>query len=215
MQLRGNCSSADFRSSTRRTGSISSVMRGHSCRRIARRSPFTSSWSKNCPRHGIGRTRTGHQCISISSTACLPERTPANIPKFTLAQFCSAVSNRSAGNRNLSEPARIGSLRASLISALGVLDDEEIVTGCRERFQKFLADPASIPPDLRPSIFAVVGRYADDAAWKKIHELGLKTTSIEEKQNYYDALACAADPKLVRRTMQIALGDELPTSRAI
>ncbi len=113
------------------------------------------------------------------------------------------------------EPARIGSLRASLISALGVLDDEEIVKGCRERFQEFLADPASIPPDLRPSIFEVVGRYADDSAWKKIHELGLKTTSIEEKQTYYDALACAADPKLVRRTMQIALTDELPTSRAL
>ena len=87
--------------------------------------------------------------------------------------------------------------------------------GCRERFQGFLADPASIPPDLRPSIFEVVGRYADDSAWKKIHELGLKTTSIEEKQTYYDALACAADPKLMRRTMQIALTDELPTSRAL
>ena len=113
------------------------------------------------------------------------------------------------------EPARIGSLRASLISALGVLDDEEIVKGCRERFQKFLTDPASIPPDLRPSVFEVVGRYADEATWKKIHELGLKTTSIEEKQTYYDALACAADPKLMRRTMQIALTDELPTSRAL
>ena len=48
-----------------------------------------------------------------------------------------------------------------------------------------------------------------------MHELGLKTTSIEEKQNYYNALACANDPKFVNKTLAIALTDELPTSRAI
>ena len=48
----------------------------------------------------------------------------------------------------------------------------------------------------------------------KLHELGLKTTSIEEKQNYYNALACATDPKLMKKTLGIALTDELPTSRA-
>jgi aminopeptidase N len=113
------------------------------------------------------------------------------------------------------EPAKIGSLRASLIRALGDLDDKEIVAGCRDRFQKYLADPKSIPPDLRPPVLAVLGGYADEATWNKLHELGLKTTSVEEKQYYYDALACAKDPKLAERTLQISLGDELPTSRAV
>jgi aminopeptidase N len=113
------------------------------------------------------------------------------------------------------EPSKIASLRASLINVLGELNDEEIVAGSRERFQKFLADPASLPPDLRAPVFAVVGRYADEAASNKLHELGLKTTSSEEKQNYYDALASAIDPKLAARTLEISLGDELPTSRAI
>lgn len=113
------------------------------------------------------------------------------------------------------EPSRIASLRASLINALGDLNDAEIVAGSRERFQKFLAEPASLAPDLRAPVFAVVGCYADEATWDKLHEFGLKTTSIEEKQNYYDALACAIDPKLAARTLEISLGDELPTSRAI
>ncbi|MDP9003902.1 MAG: M1 family metallopeptidase, partial [Verrucomicrobiota bacterium] len=112
------------------------------------------------------------------------------------------------------EPTKIALLRASLVAALGNLNDAEIVAGCRERFQKFLADPKSLPPDLRAPVFAVVGRYGDEATWEKFHELGLKTTSIEEKQNYYDALACALDPKLAARTLEISLGDELPTSRA-
>ncbi len=89
---------------------------------------------------------------------------------------------------------------------------------CRGRmplaFQSVPFRSETISPDLRPDIFAVVGRYADARTWEKLHQLGLKTTSTEEKQNYYEALAGAIDPKLVRRTMPLALTDELPTSRA-
>lgn len=113
------------------------------------------------------------------------------------------------------EPSTAGSLRASLINALGDLNDREIIDGCRERFAKYLANSESLAPDLRSPVLAVVGSYADEKTWNKLHELGLKTTSIEEKQNYYDALACATDPRLVRKTLAIALTDELPTSRAI
>jgi aminopeptidase N len=112
------------------------------------------------------------------------------------------------------EPPNAGRLRASLISALGYLNDPEVLAGCRERFQKYLAHPALLPPDLRAPVLVVVGRYADEKTWNKLHELGLKTTSIEDKQNYYDAIACATDPKLVKKTLAIALTDELPTSRA-
>jgi aminopeptidase N len=113
------------------------------------------------------------------------------------------------------ESPSAGRLRASLISALGHLNDPEVLAGCRERFDKYIAHPASLPPDLRAPVLAVVGRYADEKTWNKLHELGLKTTSTEDKQNYYNALACATDRKLVKRTLTIALTDELPTSRAI
>ena len=113
------------------------------------------------------------------------------------------------------EQAAIGNLRASLITALGNLNDPKIVANCRERFKAFLANPESLAPDLRPAVCSVVGRYADEATWNELHQLGLKTTSIEEKQNYYDALAGAMDPKLVKKTLPIALTDELPTSRTV
>jgi len=106
-------------------------------------------------------------------------------------------------------------LRTSLITALGNLNDPKIVASCRERFKAFLTNPESLAPDLRPAVFSLVGRYADEQTWNELHELGLETTSIEEKQNYYDALASAIDPKLVKKTLAIALTDELPTSRAI
>jgi aminopeptidase N len=113
------------------------------------------------------------------------------------------------------EQSATGSLRASLIRALGNLNDPKILAGCREGFKAFLANPESLSPDLRPAVFSVVGRYADEQTWNELHQLGLKTTSIEEKQNYYDALASAIDPGLVKKTLAIAVTEELPTSRAI
>ncbi len=113
------------------------------------------------------------------------------------------------------ENPRAALLRASLIQILGDLDDAEIVTGSRERFQKYVVDPASLAPDLRAPIFWVVGHYADESTWNALHELGLRTTSIEEKQNYYDALAAARDPALIAKTLEISLTNELTTSRAV
>ena len=113
------------------------------------------------------------------------------------------------------EQTATANLRASLITALGNLNDPKIVANCREHFKAYLANPRSLAPDLRPAVFSVVGRYADESTWNELHQLGLKTTSVEEKQNYYDALAGAIDPKLVKKALPIALTDELPTSRAV
>jgi aminopeptidase N len=113
------------------------------------------------------------------------------------------------------EQPATGTLRPSLVRVLGNLNDPNIVANCRERFKAYLTNPESLSPDLRAAVFAVVGRYADERTWNELHQLGLKTTSIEEKQNYYDALAGATDPKLVKKSLPIALTDELPTSRAV
>src|SRR5436189_6351509 len=106
-------------------------------------------------------------------------------------------------------------VRARVITALGNLNEPKLVAICREPFKAFLANPESLAPDLRPAVFGVVGRYADEATWNELHQLGLKTTTIEEKENYYDALADAMDPKLLKKTLLIALTDELSTSRAV
>jgi aminopeptidase N len=113
------------------------------------------------------------------------------------------------------EKAATANLRASLVTALGNLNDPKVVANCRQRFKAYLANPKSLAPDLRPAVFSVVGRYADELTWNELHQLGLKTTSVEEKQNYYDALAGAIDAKLVEKSLPIALTDELPTSRAV
>src|SRR2546423_6025163 len=68
------------------------------------------------------------------------------------------------------EPVKIALLRASLIKALGDLNDKQIVAGCRESFQKNLSDPRSVVPDIRPAVLAVFGSYAAETTWHKLHE---------------------------------------------
>ncbi|MGI8432149.1 MAG: M1 family metallopeptidase, partial [Chthoniobacterales bacterium] len=112
------------------------------------------------------------------------------------------------------QPPSLTLLRASLLRGLGTLGDSDIIASCRSRFDQFLDDPSAIAPDLRPAVFAVVGRYADNQAWEKLHALGEKTTSTEEKGRYYEALGQATAPALVERTLALSLTDELPISRA-
>jgi aminopeptidase N len=137
-------------------------------------------------------------------------------PRFQ--QFARAVLrpafDRVGWERKPGEQATMMLLRASLIRGLGVLNDSDVIAGCRSRFDAYVSNPAAVPPDLRPAVFAVVGRYADAGIWEKLHKLGLKTASTEEKQYLYEALASAIEPKLITRTIALALTDELPTSRA-
>jgi aminopeptidase N len=113
------------------------------------------------------------------------------------------------------ETPRDALLRASLIAALGDLNDPEIVRECKKRFEKFSVNPGSLDPNLRAPVLWVVGHNANEADWEALHELGLNTTNSEEKQNYYDALAAVRDPDLIAKTLPISLTDELPTSRAL
>lgn len=137
-------------------------------------------------------------------------------PRFQ--QFARALLrpafDRAGWEAKPGEKAKTGLLRVSLIRGLGVLNDSDVIAGCRARFDSFLSDPSSVSPDLRPAVLSVVGRYADSATWEKLHQRGLKTNSIEEKQYLYEALASAIEPRLIRRTIALALTDELPTSRA-
>ncbi len=113
------------------------------------------------------------------------------------------------------ESSRATTLRASLVSALALFNDPEIIAGCNERFRAFLKQPKSLSPDLRGPVLNVVGRYADEKTWNELHARGLRATSLEQKQDYFGALAEAQDPQLAQKALALALTDELPTSRAL
>ncbi len=109
------------------------------------------------------------------------------------------------------EPIDRALLRTRLIRTLGDFGDEAVLAEAKRRFDAFLQDAASLPPNLRDSVTHLVGRGADRTTYQTLLDLGRKSTNTEERVRYYSALAGAVDPALARETLAIALTEELPT----
>jgi aminopeptidase N len=113
------------------------------------------------------------------------------------------------------EPATETLLRNSVISLLGEFGDKEVISMAQSRFQKFLTQPESLPPNLRPCITGIVGRYSDRVTYDKLHELARAAKGTEERRRYYNAMAAALDPALAALTLPISLTDETVPQEAI
>ncbi|PWU15173.1 MAG: aminopeptidase [Verrucomicrobia bacterium] len=113
------------------------------------------------------------------------------------------------------EPAPDTLLRSSVISLLGAFGDREVVAEAKSRFEKFLAQPESLPPNLRPCITGIVGRYSDRAVYDRLHDLARSTKRTDERRRYYNAMASALDPSLAALTLPISLTDENIPQEAI
>ncbi len=100
-------------------------------------------------------------------------------------------------------------LRGALLEELGRLGDQEILTEARRRFGAFKEDASALSPNLRVPVLRLVGRYADEATYRDLHERARTSMLTEEKRLYYDAMQQAADPALAVRTMELSLGDEM------
>ncbi|MEJ0047794.1 MAG: M1 family metallopeptidase [Rhodospirillales bacterium] len=104
-------------------------------------------------------------------------------------------------------------LRPELIAALGRFEDPGIIAEASRRFEAFLRNPDSLAPTLRAPVLEIVGHRADQATWDKLRTLGEQATSTEEKLRYFDAMASAADSKLIAQTVRYAAAGQVPNGR--
>ena len=101
-------------------------------------------------------------------------------------------------------------LRTSLLHTLGALADAGVVAEAQRRFAAFLKDARALDGNLRGPVFTIVGRNADEATYEQLHALGKAEDGTEQKRTLYGALCHARTPDLARKTLALALGDELP-----
>lgn len=106
-------------------------------------------------------------------------------------------------------------LRNSVISLLGEFGDQEVISVAQTRFQKFLTQPESLPPNLRPAVTGIVGRYSHRVTYDQLHDLARAAKGTEERRRYYNAMAAALDPSLAALTLPISLTDETVPQEAI
>ena len=106
-------------------------------------------------------------------------------------------------------------LRGSLISALGVLG-EDPATRARaiELHAAFLEDRTAIDPNVVPAVIAIVADQGGPAE----HELFIRryksAPTPQEEQRYLFALAGFRDRRLLQRTLDMTLTDEVRTQNA-
>ncbi len=106
-------------------------------------------------------------------------------------------------------------LRPDLVASLGRYGDAAVVAEAGKRFQAFLKDADSLPAALRSPVLDIVGHSADQATYDQLKALGVKATSTEEKLRYFQAMASAADPKLMQQTVDFLDSGEIPNGRIV
>ena len=110
----------------------------------------------------------------------------------------------SAGEAEIVAP-----LRSSVLTALGQFDDEAVIAEARERFADFVSAETSLPANLRPAVFSIVGRHADRPTYDRLHELARSAHSTEQKDLLYEAMGLAQDPDLAAQTLALSLTEEV------
>ncbi|MFM8658333.1 MAG: M1 family metallopeptidase [Candidatus Nitrosotenuis sp.] len=101
------------------------------------------------------------------------------------------------------EPHTNTLLRSYVISALGKLDDDEILEEANNRFKQFLKKPDSLNPDIQDAVFTLVS-WGDNVSFDKLLSLYKSAQSQEQKIRFLGALSSFKDPKLLLRALELS-----------
>jgi len=113
------------------------------------------------------------------------------------------------------EPERTGTLRARLLSAVGTLGaDPDVRAEARSRFDRFLADPASLAPDLVSAVLAIVAYSGGEAEYELLYERFRAAATPQDEIRFLYALAAPDNPDLLRRTLDLSLSGEVRSQDA-
>lgn len=102
------------------------------------------------------------------------------------------------GPRN--DPER-NSLRGSIISSLAMAGDEDTIAQARARF----ANLSALPPDVKNTVLAIIGRYADEKTYAQLIQAGMTSHNSIEMQQYFQAAFTAKDPALAQKSLDMSL----------
>ena len=105
------------------------------------------------------------------------------------------------------EADNVSVLRERLIETLGELEDSDVVSDARERF-----NDNNLPGAIRAATLNVVGANADAAMFNALLQRGRATTGTLEKTQYYMALAHAHDPAIAEQALAHAFDEDLNAS---
>jgi puromycin-sensitive aminopeptidase len=108
------------------------------------------------------------------------------------------------------ETAEDAQLRALLAGVLARAGDEEAIAQAHSRFERWLADPASVSPAMIGFVTSTAGRYADSQTFAALSERLARSQNTEERSRLTGALTQVQDPALADKVLQMALAPSTP-----
>jgi len=100
-------------------------------------------------------------------------------------------------------------LRAVLFAALGEANDPQIVARARELSTKYLANPASVEPNLAQTALQITARNGDAALFDQLQKISQTSTNPEIQTGALHLLAMFENPELARRALEYAISDKV------
>ncbi|MEA3399217.1 MAG: M1 family metallopeptidase, partial [Patescibacteria group bacterium] len=95
-------------------------------------------------------------------------------------------------------------LKNLALSQVAYYGDKKIIKEAQKRFKK-----GNIPADLRSIIYNITARNGSEKEWKTFHKMYLKEEMHEEKERCGYALTRFKDKKLLTKTLEFAMSDEV------
>lgn len=105
------------------------------------------------------------------------------------------------------ESQRIGTLRASIISILGMAGDESVCAESYNRFCEYASNPegSSVPGDLQRVMFRNALRFKEQEVFPMLKTIYENSSFPEEQRNSLSALGCVKDMTLHKDMLEYTL----------
>ena len=130
-------------------------------------------------------------------------------------QLFGPAARRIGWNARAGEGHLDALLRSTVLSQAGGYGDEDLLGQATERFQGYLADASTLPPDLRGVVFSLAAQAGDDATYDQLWDLERETDLQEEKIRLLLAVARFNQPDLLRETLRRTLTDDVRSQDTI
>jgi len=124
-------------------------------------------------------------------------------------EFFNKVFARLGWDAKKGEPHTNALLRSQILSALGRLDDEDVILEANVRFKRYLKRPQSLNPDIQGAVFGIVAWSGNRKTYDTLLRLFRGAKSQEEKLRFLSALCSFKDPDLLLRTLNFSQTSEV------
>lgn len=159
-----------------------------------------------------------HKPLVFLAEGLLPEAAPDCVEPFRafLGESFGEAFERVGWKRERGESDEVGLRRAALLGiAGGIAGREDLVSSATSLCDRYLAKRRSVDANLADGIVGLAARVGDTARHRQFVEAMAASGTPQEKRRFLLALSAFRAPKLVDKSLALALGPAVPTQDVV